>query len=80
MELWQQLKLEQWFQPLRSETWKLEAKTHVWPMCLQDFLGESMQILSGPFLDDDWALQFDWRGVKAPILGNMVGTAGHMLN
>ena len=48
LELWHQLEPEQQFQPLRSRAQKPEAKPHVQPVSLQDFLGNNTQGLPGP--------------------------------
>ena len=58
LELWPQLKLEQPFQPQRSRNWKPEARPHVQPVSLQDFLGGSIQATSHP-QENDWASWFD---------------------
>ena len=34
LELWQQLKPEQQFQPLRPKRQRSETEPHVWPVCL----------------------------------------------
>ena len=39
--LWQQLKPEQQFQPLKPKRQRSETEPQVWPVCLQDFLLES---------------------------------------
>ena len=81
LELWNQLKPEQQqFKHLRSRTQKQLAKSHVQPVSLQDFLGETTQAppVTSPPQDDNWASQFNWRGVKVPTLGDVVWIRGHM--
>ena len=43
LELWQQLKPEQQFQPLRRKRQRSETEPRDWPMCLQDFLLERLE-------------------------------------
>lgn len=43
LELWQRLKPEQQFQPLKSKRQRSETEPRVWPVCLQDFLLESLE-------------------------------------
>ena len=54
-------------------TWEVEAKPHVRPVSLQDFLGDRTQAPSGPSppQEDDWALQFDRGRAKAPTLSDI---------
>ena len=62
LELWQQLKPEQWFWQLakeRTKKWKPVTKPQVQPMCLQDSLMESKLTPPGPSQEDNWVKQFD---------------------
>lgn len=60
LELWLQVKLEQWFWLLakaRTKKWKPEPKPQVRPLCLQDFLLERKLTPPGPSQEDRWAIR-----------------------
>ena len=59
LELWQQLKPEQQFQPLRPKRQRSETETRVLSVCLQDFLLESEPTSLDPTQEDDWGTWFD---------------------
>ena len=59
LELWQQLKSEQQFQPLRPKRQRSGTEPRVQPVCLQDFLLESEPTSLEPTQENDWGTWFD---------------------
>ena len=59
LELWQQLKPEQQFQPLRLMRQRSETEPRVQPVYLQDFLLGSKPTSPEPTQEGDCGTQFD---------------------
>ena len=59
LELWQQLKPEQQFQPLRPKRQRSETEPRVRPVCLQDFLLVNEPTSLEPTQEGDWGTTFD---------------------